>query len=138
MAHGSSGSSGPLSLEVARVQDEVAALRPRPANREMEGYYRELAALHPDDVDPADLERTATPIVRGLFAARVTVQERLAAFYADGELSPGVRRRRPPGRHRQPVPRGPRLRGRPRDSTPGSRSTGPSPARPGSTPATCW
>lgn len=79
----------PVSVEVARVQDEVATLRPETCASQMEGYYQDLLALHPDDVDPADLAANAEPIVRGLFAARVTVQERLAAFYADGELTGG-------------------------------------------------
>jgi len=77
-----------LSEEVARIHRSVASLEAERCEPVLQEVFDRLSVLTPADVDLEDALTDGVGTLDDLFQARIALQDRLARFQADGELTP--------------------------------------------------
>ena len=113
-----------LSVEIDRVQAEIAGMTAASCADVMTGYFDDLAALQPDQVDLADVRRNGAATVAAIFDARVQTQTILTDLFDAGQLRPecvAAVRRADSG---VALPRGPPARGPSPRGAPGAVAVG--------------
>lgn len=84
---GSDGGQVVLSAEVDRVWAKIRDLRPETCTDALEPEFVNLERLRPDEVDLADVAANGPATVRGVFRARLLLQQQLRVMVDDGTLT---------------------------------------------------